>query len=127
MAWASGRFLVIASSNPFLYSAGADIKAFTTMDEQGGRKLIDEAHALFRELGLGGRRHDRRRQRPILRGGCELAMACDVRIAARSAIFFGQPEIKLGILPGFGGNLQRLPRLVGTNKAQEMNLLVATP
>jgi enoyl-CoA hydratase / 3-hydroxyacyl-CoA dehydrogenase len=48
-------------------------------------------------------------------------MACDVRIAARSAVF-GQPEIKLGIIPGFGGT-QRLPRLVGTNKALEMNLV----
>jgi len=48
-------------------------------------------------------------------------MACDVRIAARSAIF-GQPEIKLGIIPGFGGT-QRLPRLVGANKALEMNLV----
>ena len=48
-------------------------------------------------------------------------MACDVRIAARSAIF-GQPEIKLGIIPGFGGT-QRLPRLVGENKALEMNLI----
>ena len=48
-------------------------------------------------------------------------MACDVRIAARSAIF-GQPEIKLGIIPGFGGT-QRLPRLVGEGKALEMNLL----
>ena len=48
-------------------------------------------------------------------------MACDVRIAAESAIF-GQPEIKLGIIPGFGGT-QRLPRLVGENKALEMNLI----
>ena len=54
-------------------------------------------------------------------GEFELALACDVRICARSAIF-GQPEIKLGIMPGFGGT-QRLPRVVGPNKALEMNLL----
>jgi enoyl-CoA hydratase / 3-hydroxyacyl-CoA dehydrogenase len=48
-------------------------------------------------------------------------MGCDVRIAAQSALF-GQPEIKLGLIPGFGGT-QRLPRLVGANKALEMNLV----
>jgi enoyl-CoA hydratase/3-hydroxyacyl-CoA dehydrogenase len=115
------RALVIASSNPFLFCAGADIKAFTTMDEAGGAALLDGAHTLFKELGEG----------PIVTiaavnglafgGGCELAMACDVRIAARAATF-GQPEIKLGIIPGFGGT-QRLPRLVGTSKALEMNLI----
>jgi enoyl-CoA hydratase/3-hydroxyacyl-CoA dehydrogenase len=115
------RALVIASSNPMLFSAGADIKAFTTMDEAGGRKLIDEAHALFRELGSEGVATIAAVNGGAYGGGCELAMACDVRIAARTALF-GQPEIKLGIIPGFGGT-QRLPRLVGTNKALEMNLV----
>jgi len=115
------RALVIASSNPMLYCAGADIKAFTKMDEAGGRELLDGMHALLREM-------ERSRIVTIAAvnglafgGGCELAMACDVRIAARSALF-GQPEVKLGIIPGFGGT-QRLPRLVGTNKALEMNLV----
>ena len=48
------RALVIASSNPFLFSAGADIKAFTTMDESSGEQLINTAHALFKELGSDG-------------------------------------------------------------------------
>jgi enoyl-CoA hydratase / 3-hydroxyacyl-CoA dehydrogenase len=115
------RALVIASSNPFLFSAGADIKAFTTMDEASGTALIDETHALFRELGSADVVTIAAVNGLAFGGGCELAMACDVRIAARSAIF-GQPEIKLGIVPGFGGT-QRLPRLVGASKALEMNLV----
>jgi enoyl-CoA hydratase/3-hydroxyacyl-CoA dehydrogenase len=115
------RALVIASSNPFLYSAGADIKAFTAMDEAGGEQLIHEAHALFRELGSQGIATIAAVNGLAFGGGCELAMSCDVRIAARSALF-GQPEIKLGIIPGFGGT-QRLPRLVGQSKALEMNLV----
>jgi enoyl-CoA hydratase/3-hydroxyacyl-CoA dehydrogenase len=113
--------IVIASSNPFLYSAGADIKAFTSMDEAGGEQLIHAAHALFRELGSEGIATIAAVNGLAFGGGCELAMSCDVRIAARSALF-GQPEIKLGIIPGFGGT-QRLPRLVGSNKALEMNLI----
>jgi enoyl-CoA hydratase/3-hydroxyacyl-CoA dehydrogenase len=115
------RALVIASSNPFLYSAGADIKAFTTMDAAAGEMLIHETHALFKELGAGKIATIAAVNGLAFGGGCELAMACDVRIAARSALF-GQPEIKLGIIPGFGGT-QRLPRLVGSNKALEMNLV----
>jgi enoyl-CoA hydratase/3-hydroxyacyl-CoA dehydrogenase len=121
---ASGvKALVIASSNPFLFSAGADIKAFTSMDEAGGEQLIHlhAAHALLRELGSEGIATIAAVNGLAFGGGCELAMACDVRIAARSALF-GQPEIKLGIIPGFGGT-QRLPRLVGENKALEMNLV----
>jgi enoyl-CoA hydratase/3-hydroxyacyl-CoA dehydrogenase len=121
-AKASGvRALVIASSNPFLYCAGADIKAFTTLDESSGAELVNGGHALFKELGSEGIVTIAAVNGLAFGGGCELAMACDVRIAARSAIF-GQPEIKLGIIPGFGGT-QRLPRLVGENKALEMNLI----
>ena len=114
------RALVIASSIPVVYSAGADIKAFTQMDEEKGRELIHSGHALLRELGSTRIATIAAVNSIAFGGGCELAMACDVRIAAESAIF-GQPEIKLGIIPGFGGT-QRLPRLVGENKALEMNL-----
>ncbi len=113
--------MVIASSNPLVFSAGADIKAFTQMDESGGKELIDSGHALLRELGRSRISTIAAINSLAFGGGCELAMACDFRIAAESAIF-GQPEIKLGIIPGFGGT-QRLPRLVGPEKALEMNLI----
>jgi enoyl-CoA hydratase/3-hydroxyacyl-CoA dehydrogenase len=113
--------VLFASPNPTLFCAGADIRAFTRLDEAGGRALLDGAHALFRAF-------ERSRTVTIavvnglaLGGGCELAMACDVRLAGQSASF-GQPEINLGIIPGFGGT-QRLPRLVGPAKALEMNTI----
>ncbi len=115
------RALVIASSNPFLFCAGADIKAFTTFDEAAGRKLLADMHGLLREIESSAVATVAAVNGLAFGGGCELAMACDIRIAARSALF-GQPEIKLGIIPGFGGT-QRLPRLVGQAKALEMNLI----
>jgi enoyl-CoA hydratase / 3-hydroxyacyl-CoA dehydrogenase len=118
---AGARAFVIASSNPFLFSAGADIKAFTQMDASGGEQLLHDMHALLRELETGSIPVIAAVNGLAFGGGNEIAMAADVRIAARSAIF-GQPEIKLGIIPGFGGT-QRLPRLVGENKALEMNLI----
>ena len=113
--------MVIASSIPVVFSAGADIKAFTQMDEAGGEELIHSGHALLRDMGLSRVSTVAAVNSLAFGGGCELAMACNFRIAAESAVF-GQPEIKLGIIPGFGGT-QRLPRLVGDEKALEMNLI----
>jgi enoyl-CoA hydratase/3-hydroxyacyl-CoA dehydrogenase len=115
------RSLVFASANPMLFCAGADIKAFTTMDESSGRELLDQMHALLREMEQSRIITIAAVNGIALGGGNELAMACDFRIAAQSANF-GQPEINLGIVPGFGGT-QRLPRLIGEAKALELNLL----
>ncbi len=113
--------MVVASSIPVVFSAGADIKAFTSMDEAQAAELLNLGHGLFRELESEGPATIAAVNSIAFGGGCELAMACDFRIAAEAAVF-GQPEIKLGIIPGFGGT-QRLPRLVGPAKALEMNLV----
>ena len=116
------RALVFASSTIFTFSAGADIKEFTKMrpDDQGAG-VLDTAQAFIRGMESSGTVTIAAVNSIAFGGGCELAMACDFRIAAESASF-GQPEINLGIMPGFGGT-QRLPRLVGEGKALEMNLV----
>ena len=115
------RALIFASANPQLFCAGADIKAFTTMDEAAGRSLVDKAHGLFRSFETSLVVTIAAVNAVAFGGGNELAMACDFRLAAQSASF-GQPEINLGIIPGFGGT-QRLPRLIGAARALELNLV----
>jgi enoyl-CoA hydratase / 3-hydroxyacyl-CoA dehydrogenase len=114
------RAVVVASSNIFTFSAGADIKEFTRMDASAGAGLLDAGHAMLREMESSSTATIAAVNSIAFGGGCELSMACDFRLAAESATF-GQPEINLGIIPGFGGT-QRLPRLVGEGKALEMNL-----
>ncbi|HEY2770148.1 MAG TPA: enoyl-CoA hydratase-related protein [Solirubrobacteraceae bacterium] len=116
----SVRALIFASANPMLFCAGADIKAFTQMDASAGQRLLDQMHSLLRSFEQSSVVTIAAVNGVAFGGGCELAMACDFRIAAESASF-GQPEINLGIIPGFGGT-QRLPRLVGEAKALELNL-----
>jgi enoyl-CoA hydratase len=102
------------------FVAGADISQFPTMSEDGARSF-----ALF---GQGVFRRFEKSSKPViaavngfaLGGGCELAMSCHVRIAADVAKF-GQPEVKLGIIPGYGGT-QRLARLVGRGRALQLVL-----
>ncbi len=114
------RALVFASANPQLFCAGADIKAFTKMDPAAGRDLLENMHALLRAMERSPVVTIAAVNGAALGGGCELAMGCDIRLVAESASF-GQPEVNLGIIPGFGGT-QRLPRLVGDSRALEMNL-----
>ena len=113
------RALVITGSGPKFFSAGADISGFGAGADAIG-KATDltvrfEASRLPIIAAVNG---------IAFGGGCELTLACDVRIASRAARF-GQPEIKLGIIPGWGGT-QRLPRLIGRARAAEL-LLTGDP
>jgi enoyl-CoA hydratase/3-hydroxyacyl-CoA dehydrogenase len=115
------RVIIFASSNIFTFSAGADIKEFTKMDASAGEGLLTGMHTMARTLERSSIATIAAVNSLALGGGCELAMTCDFRLAAESASF-GQPEVNLGIIPGFGGT-QRLPRLVGEGEALEMNLI----
>ena len=100
------------------FIAGADISEMKSMMAEDARDFSKLGNALFRKIEL--------MEKPViaavngfaLGGGCELAMGCDIRIAGEKAKF-GQPEVSLGITPGFGGT-QRLSRLVGIAKAKEL-------
>lgn len=114
----SVRALVIASSTLAIWSAGADLKAFAAMTPEETEAHVDNTNALMRGLEQGSTVTIACVNGAALGGGCELAMSADLRLAGESASF-AQPEIGLGILPGFGGT-QRLPRLVGKGAAFEL-------
>jgi enoyl-CoA hydratase/3-hydroxyacyl-CoA dehydrogenase len=115
------RAVVVASSNFAVFCAGADIKEFTKMtDPAAGKELLDGGHGVLRRMEQSSKVTIAAVNSLALGGGCELAMACDFRIAAESASF-GQPEINLGIIPG-GGGTQRLARVVGKQRTMELVL-----
>ena len=115
------RVVIITGAGQYTFVAGADITGFTQVkDEEAGRALISKGQDLFTSIETLPKPVIAAVNGACLGGGNELAMACDFRIAAESARF-GQPEINLGIIPGWGGT-QRLPRLVGSTKALELLL-----
>ena len=102
------------------FIAGADIKQMKDMDSSEAKKFSETGHNFLMKIENSRLPFIAAVNGYALGGGCEVMMACDICIAASSAKI-GQPEINLGIHPGFGGT-QRLPRLVGRMKAKELLL-----
>lgn len=114
------KVIVIHGKDRF-FSAGADIKEFTTVeDAEGFAKLSGKGQDLFNRIEASPKPVIASIHGAALGGGLELAMCCHIRIAAKSTKF-GLPELTLGLIPGFAGT-QRLPQLVGVPKAIEMML-----
>lgn len=102
------------------FAAGADVKELASLDAINGSEASRRGQDVFNLIENLGKPVIAAVSGYALGGGCELAMAATLRIAAESAVF-GQPELKLGIIPGYGG-CQRLARLVGAGRALEMIL-----
>ena len=112
------RCLILTGAGQKSFVAGADIGEMSSLTKEEGEAFGKKGNDVFRKLETF----------PIpviaaingfaLGGGCEIAMSCDIRICSDNAVF-GQPEVGLGITPGFGGT-QRLPRLVGAGMAKQM-------
>jgi len=114
------RAIVLTGAGEKSFVAGADINELAVQTPTGGREHALAGQHVFDVIENLGKPVIAAINGFALGGGCELAMACTLRIAADSARL-GQPEINLGLMPGYAGT-QRLPRLVGKGKAMEMIL-----
>lgn len=114
------RGVIITGTGTKAFVAGADIGELVEQDPTSGRKRALAGQQVFRRLERCGKPVVAAVNGFALGGGCELAMACHLRVASENARF-GQPEVKLGIAPGYGGSV-RLPRLVGRARALELLL-----
>ena len=121
---ASVRAVVITGAGEKAFVAGADIGEFVGISADAGRELARRGQRLFDAIAALPKPMIAAVNGYALGGGCELAMACHLRVASANARF-GQPEVKLGLIPGYGGT-QRLPRLVGRARALELLLTGGT-
>ncbi len=112
------KALILTGAGERAFIAGADIKGMVDRGPLGGRELSAHGTKILRDLETMGKPSIAAVNGFALGGGCEVAMACSIRLASTNARF-GQPEINLGIIPGYGGT-QRLPRLVGAGRALEL-------
>ena len=112
------KVMIVTGTGEKSFVAGADINFMLPLSPAEGRFFSDLGERIMRQFEL--------LEKPViaavngfaLGGGCELAMSCDIRLASETAIF-AQPEVGLGVIPGFGGT-QRLPRLIGEGHAKEL-------
>lgn len=112
------KTVIITGSGEKSFVAGADIAEMHSLNAMEGRALARNAQKVFSQIEHMPQVVIAAVNGYALGGGCELSMACDLRVASEKAKF-GQPEVNLGILPGFAGT-QRLPRLVGKGIAKEL-------
>ncbi len=114
------RVILLTGSGEKAFAAGADINEIAATDATTGRAKALRGQSVFRLIETCGKPVIALVNGFALGGGCELAMACTIRIASDNARL-GQPEVKLGLIPGYGGT-QRLPRLVGAPAALKLLL-----
>lgn len=119
----SVRAVIITGAGPKAFVAGADITELATTDTVRAQALSRKGSEIFRQFEQCPKPVVAAVNGFALGGGCELAMACHLRIASENAKF-GQPEVKLGITPGYGGTV-RFPRLVGRGRALELLMSAA--
>lgn len=112
--------VIIIGAGEKSFVAGADISEFTGVNEVTGRKFSEDGQEVFQMIENCNKPVIAAVNGFALGGGCELAMACHMRVATENAKF-GQPEVNLGIIPGYGGT-QRLTQLVGKGRALELML-----
>ena len=123
-AAAEVRVILLTGSGDRAFAAGADIRGLVDTDEVSGRGVSERGQAVFNRIDRCGKPVIACVNGVALGGGCELALACTMRIASEAATL-GFPELKLGLIPGYGGT-QRLPRLIGRSAALRLMLTGAS-